>query len=541
MSLSGLLDIGKSALLASQTALSVTSHNIANVNTPGFNRQEAILNIASPVAVQGGLMGMGVMVTGIKRNYDNFIQGQLLLQQQNHGRTSAQSQVLSQVEQIFNEVKDLGLQTSLQDFFNAWNDVAVNPEGYTQRNVLIQKANSLVSSAKSMERSILATLKNTNTEINDIVDRINSTASDIAMLNDKIVQAEAGVNSGTANDLRDQRDNLLNQLGDLTGITYYEDKNGAVNVMMGMRSLVSATKTNTLFSQMNSDGNNEIYLDGIHITSNVNKGQLGGLIAARDNIASGPLMDLRRLIASVTKEVNLLHLSGFGLDGSTNNNFFNTLQLSTEDASAGAAIPSSSITDLSQLTLDEYDITFDASSNYYVKDKQTGATVTSGTYDPTGTTIAFDGIEVDISGTVTSSDSFSISPLTDAIRNFGVSITDTDKIAASSFGTELHGNNANALQLSKLSDTTIANLSGSSFSGYYQRLVSDVGVMSRRASDSLKFDDTMLNEIQNRRESVSGVSLDEEAANLIRFQRSFEAGAKMLQVTDELLQTILNL
>lgn len=540
MSLAGLLDIGKSALLASQTALSVTSHNIANVNTPGYSRQEVILDLASPVTVQGGLLGMGVMVTGIKRNYDNFIQGQLLLQQQNQGRTAAQSQVLSQVEQIFNEAKDMGLSASLTDYFNAWNDVAVNPEGYTQRNVLIQKANSLVSSAKSMERSILATLKNTNTEINDLVDRINSTASDIAMLNDKIVQAEAGVNSGTANDLRDQRDNLLNQLGDLTGITYYEDKNGAVNVMMGMRSLVSATKTNTLFSQMNPDGNNEIYLDGINITSNVNKGQLGGFIAARDNIASGPLMDLRRLIASVTKEVNLLHLSGFGLDGSTNNNFFNTLKLSTKDASAEAAITSSFVTDLSRLTLDEYDITFDASSNYCVKDKQTGATVASDTYYPTGTTIAFDGIEVNISGAVTSSDSFSISPLTDAISNFGVSITDTDKIAASSFGAE-YGNNANALQLAKLSDTTIANLSGSSFSGYYQGLVSDVGVMSRRASDSLKFDDTMLSEIQNRRESISGVSLDEEAANLIKFQRSFEAGAKMIKVTDELLQTILNL
>jgi flagellar hook-associated protein 1 FlgK len=539
LSLFGLFDIAKSAIFASQTALTVTSHNIANVNTPGFNRREAIFAVSGPVALSGNLLGGGVTVTGIKRYYDQFIQTQLWGQYQNYGRSSALNQTLSQIEQIFNEAKNIGLAVPLTDFFNAWQEVATNPEGFVQRSLLLQKANSLVLAAKQMERGITENLESINNTIDNIAERVNAIGSEIAAINGKIVQVEAGSQVESAHDLRDQRDMLLNELADLVDFSSYEDENGSITIMVGMRNLVSGETSNSISTRTNEEGDKDLFLDGINITGNIKKGQLGGLISVRDTIRTDSLDGLRRLMASLIQEINTLHRAGYGLDGTTDNDFFTPLQLSTRDFSSGADM-TATITDSSQLRLDEYNIQFDASGNYLVYNKQNGTLVTSGAY-VSGTPISFDGIEIVITGTVTSTDTFTVSPLTDVIRNVEVAITDQQKIAAASSSTTLPGDNANALLMVQLSQNAIASLGDATFSSYYGGLVSTIGSMSKAASDSFTFDENLLSELNNRRESLSGVSLDEEAANLIRFQRSFEAGAKMIQVTDELLQTLLEL
>jgi flagellar hook-associated protein 1 FlgK len=539
LSLFGLFDIAKSTIFASQAALSVTSNNIANVNTPGFSRREALFAVASPVVLGGNLLGSGVTVSGIKRYYDSFVQTQLWEQYQNYGKSYALDQTLSQVEQVFNEANSIGLSAPLTDFFNAWQEVATNPEGFAERSVLLQKANALVSVAKQMELGITDTLKNMNESIDTMVDRINTIASDIATINSKIVQVEAGSQTESAHDLRDQRDTLLNELSNLVDFNSYEDKNGSITVTVGMRNLVSGETTNILSTKTNEDGDKELYLDGINITENVQKGQLGGFFSVRDNIRTNSLNGLQRLIASLVKETNILHRGGYGLDVTTGNDFFTPLQLSMKDFSSGADM-TANITDPAQLTLDEYNIQFDSANNYYVYDKQTGTLVTSGTY-ASGNPISFDGIELTITGAITSNDEFTVSPLTDVIKNFGVEITDQQKIAAASSDTTLPGDNSNALLIVQLSQNTITDLGGATFSSYYGGLVSTIGSLSEAASDSLTFDNNLLSELNSKRESISGVSLDEEAVNLIKFQRSFEAGAKMIQVTDELLQTLLNL
>ena len=538
MSLFGLFDIAKSAIFASQTALTVTSQNIANVNTPGFTRREATFSV-SPVALSGNLGGSGVTVAGIKRYYDQFIQTQLLGQYENYGRSSALNQTLSQIEQIFNEAKNIGLAVPLTDFFNAWQELATNPEGFVQRSVLLQKANALVLVAKQMELGITDNIKSINDTIDNIAERVNAVGSEIAAINGKIVQVEAGSQVESAHDLRDQRDVLMNELATLVDFSSFEDENGSMTIMVGMRNLVSGETSNSLSTRINEEGDKDLYIDGIDITGNIKKGQLGGLISVRDTIRTSSLNGLRRLIASLTQEINILHRSGYGLDGTTDNDFFAPLQLSTRDFSSGADM-TATVTDSSQLTLDEYSIQFDASGNYLVYNKQNGTLVTSGAY-VSGAPISFDGIEISITGTVTSTDKFTVSPLTDVMKNFEVAITDQQKIAAASSNTALPGDNSNALRIVQLYQNSIANLGGATLSSYYGGLVSTIGSMSRAASDSLTFDSNLLSELNNRRESLSGVSLDEEAANLIRFQRSYQAGAKMIQITDELLQTLLDL
>lgn len=539
MSLFGLFDIGRSALFASQTGLSVTSNNIANVNTPGYSRQEVVLEIANPVLSGRGFIGRGVTVAGIRRNYDKFIQMQLLGQQQNRGRSYVINSALSEIEGVLNDQDGLGLSQSLQDFFNAWQEVATNPEGLPQRFSLMYKAGQLIDRAKEIEQRITSTLRNIDISIDDTVNKINELSERIAFLNERIVQIESGLNSERALDLRDQRDSLLRDLSDLIDFSYWEDENGAINISTGMRNLVSGISVNRITSVATSQDGRRIILDCIDITGRIQRGQLGGLLAVKGDIESKTLYSLRRLVASITKEVNLLHNSGYGLDGSTGNDFFTSLTLSTTDSSPGADITSATISNPSSLTLHEYDITFDSSNNYYVTDRQTGSIISTGSY-VSGNLISFDGIDITITGTINATDKFSVSPLTTAIKNLSLAITDPEKIAASSSLTGLPGDNSNALSIYNLSTFAINDL-GDTFMDYYRGIVTVTGTMSRAASDSLTFDENLLSEIQSRRDSVSAVSLDEEAINLIRFQRSFEAAAKMIKVTDDLLEMVMNI
>jgi flagellar hook-associated protein 1 FlgK len=538
MSVASLFHIGKSALTASQAQLGVTGNNIANINTPGYSRQEVILNITAPLTQVRGSVGQGVSVAGIKRNYSSFLQNQINLAQQDYGQFTTMSQTLNQVEQIFNEVQNLGLATPLAVFFNAWQDVANNPPGLTERDLLLQKADALADAAVGMEQNLKNILKQTQTGITESVTQINALASKIARLNGQIGQVEAG-SSITANDLRDQRDAALKDLSNLVELSSWEDKNnGVLTVNLGMKTLVGGNTAKPISLGYGTNGDYTLLLDGQNITTRITKGELGGLLIARQDIEAN-LLSLRKLAAAITNTVNLQHALGYGLDGSTRNNFFNPLQLSVQDNSAGADL-TATIIDYSQLTLNEYSIGFNG-SHYEIYDQETGALKSSGAYDSTGTIISLEGIQFAISGSVTDRDHFTVSPLITAIQTLGTFVTSAQQIAASGTATGLPGDNTNALALAGLMDRTITTLNSQPFANYYQTLVGQVGSQSRAASDELKFSDNFLTRLNSQREAISGVNMDEEAANLIRFQRAYEAGARLIKTADELFQTLLNL
>ncbi|MEW6599412.1 MAG: flagellar hook-associated protein FlgK [Nitrospirota bacterium] len=546
MSLAGLFDIGRSAIFASQTALNVVSNNIANVNTPGYSRHEAILEVANPVQLMGNYIGRGVGSVDIRRHYDNFIHLQIIGQNESYGRSFALDRGLSHIEQIFNEAQNLGLGNALKDYFNAWQDVAANPDAQPQRTALLQKATSLVHTAQQIEGDIKDTLKEINNDIRNVVDDINSLTSNIASLNEKIAQLEAGLSSDKASYFRDQRDSKLNELAELMDYTWYEDNDGRVNILVGGESLVNVQGSYALTTEVDIDGNRGVYARGRDISSEFEKGQLGGFFDVRSDIEDNSLHDLRKLIASISNETNIIHRAGYGLDGSTGNNFFNALQIYSSSDSTGGYVSSSSVSDASALTLDEYDINFTDSSTYNIVNHTTGAAVATGQTYSAGSTISFNGIDVVIDGTPAADDSFFISPLTSVIENLGVAISgsQTDKIAVSDTDVSVtgeRGNNVNALSIISLYQSGISDLSNATFEEYYQGIVSDVGIMGKAATDSLTYDDNLRFELQKKRDEISGVSLDEEAANLLRYQRMYEAGARIIKVTDELMEMIINL
>jgi flagellar hook-associated protein 1 len=545
MGLSGILDIGKSALYASQAQLNTTSNNIANASTPGYSRQEVVLQLATPVTMgRNQVVGQGVSISGIKRQYDAVLQKQIYQAQQDYGKSTTLSRNMGYIEQVFNEVQDLGLATPVTDFFNAWQEVANNPQGLTERNLLFQKSTALTNSAQSMEQGINSTLTQINTGITESVAQINSLASRIAQLNRQITQIEGGASVGSANELRDQREQALREISNLVEASSWEDSaTGSLTVIVGMRNLVSGDSTNTLSAVYRQSREYTLHLDGMDVTSKITKGELGGLLTAGQDILSN-LHDLRKLVASITNRVNLQHAQGFDLDGVAGGNFFNPLQLTVTQDSAGATL-AASITNNAQLTLDEYSVTFVASAapsgfDYQITNSTTG-TVTSGAYVVAGTTVNLEGIRHIISGAVTAQDSFTVSPLTTAILDFGNALTDPRKVAASGTAAGVPGDNTNALDLSNIVSTKFNELHSGTFSDYYQTLVGQVGSQSKTAADNLTFSNNFLTQLNNQRDSVSGVNMDEEAANLVRFQRAYEAAARLIKTADEIFQTLLNL
>lgn len=444
MSLSGLLDIGSSAIFASQKALSITGHNIANVNTPFYSQQNVDLANRTP-GVMG--IGTGVDVIEVKRLYNTLLTVEYMDQKMNYARANGLAEGFSAAEMLFNEAQGLGLSGVLTEFFNSWQEVANNPEVTANRIDLLHRANDLVDTARRMEIGIVDILNGANKEIGQIVERVNILSADIADLNSKIVQTEAG--GLNANDLRDTRDRLMGEMSELVEYNYLETNTGEITIIAGRINIVEGSRNTSL--QWNS-GTEQLTAGGVDITQWINKGRLGGLLDVNSNVTNNLLTPLRQLVKSVVDEVNAQHQLGFGLDGSTGLDFF------------------------------------------YPAD-----------------TSDLDGI----------------------INAFGVAISDTSLIAAAATTTG-PGDNGNALAIAELAQTT------SIFSDY-KTIVSNSASLSRAASDSRIFEKTLLTDIQTRKESVSSVSLDEEAMNIIKFQRAFEAGAKMISVTDELMETILRM
>ncbi len=550
MSILALFDIGRSGIFANQLALRVTSNNIANINTPGYSRQDAIMQIANPIEVQGKYIGRGVGDVEIRRHYDNFTFIQIVGQSTSYGRSAALQSGLSNVEQIFNEAQDFGLSNTMEDYFNAWQRLSTNPSDPSARSELLVNAEAFTNTAKQIETELKNSLKFLNNEVDDIVDQINVLSNSIAEINGKIMEVEAG-GLETANVFRDQRERLMKDLAEIIDYDFNEGKDGTVTIVAGRKSIVASVESFQFTSSLTVDGDRDIFSDGKNITSFISGGKLGGFISVRDDIKNNSLTDLRKMVASIRQETNAIHSGGYDKSNPPVNgvNFFDALQMYERDDTDGrsAASISTVVTDQSPTgltSLSEYDIVFIDAANIEVRNHATGVVEQTEVY-ASGVAFNVNGIDVMITGAGATSpaagDSFFVSPIYYGARDFNVALTAGSQVATSQDATSPAEDNRNALDMVTLHSSTIANLDNNTFNDHYAEIVSTVGSMNQSASDSFEFDDNLLFELQNRREAMSGVSLDEEAANLIRFQRAFEAGARIIKLTDELLELVINL
>ncbi|MBF0319553.1 MAG: flagellar hook-associated protein FlgK [Nitrospirae bacterium] len=542
MGLGALFDIATSALMTTRKALDVTGNNIANVNTPEYSKQDAILEVNSPPVNLVGATGRGVNVAAVMRRYDSFIQTQMLLENQSNGRQNVLQDIYTKLEDAYNEQQGVGLASSITDFFNSWQDVSTNPESPEQRSVVLAKAMEIVTKAKTTEDKFTDIVKSIDISVPDMVQRINQLASNIAYYNDGVAQTEGG-STQRANDMRDKRQGALNELAGLINFNTLEDKTGRLTVIIGDRNLVSTGNIiHPMTIQKKVDGKMQLQLDGIDITSKVTGGKIGANLELKNSDQSGlpaAISELRRLIAALTNKVNIVQGKGYNLDGQRGGDIFTPPSVYTLNTnSSTASVASAVILDNTALMYKEYEVRFTGGNNYQLYDIKNKTSISG---NLSGGKITVDGMQITFAGNPSTGDVFKISPIESAIRDAKVLVTNTSQLAAATSPAHVPGSNGNALGMTDLAKQINPELHNSTISDYYAVVVTTSGNYARTANDNLTFSNNMMSQIQQKRDSVSAVSLDEEAMNLVRFQKGFEAASRLINVTNDLLDILVKL
>jgi len=459
--INGIMSMAAQALTTQQQAISVTSHNIANVNTPGYSRQKLVMTTNSAVNSVLGPMGNGVSADAIERIYDRFISAQINNESQALGRWDAQKNAVESLEMIFNETYGYGLNEAMSEYWNAWQALSNNPAGLTERQMLLTRGQILTSAFNKLDSDLTQSQRDQDFAIGATVTDVNWLAEQIVDLNQKIVSTETGTQN--ANDYRDKRELVLKELSELIDINAFEDTNGNVSVLIADgRPLVTGGSLWQLSTEPNASGLQDVvWIDNVgnpvNINNDISGGKLKGWIETRDVLIPDYRNRLDSLARTLTTEVNNLHQNGFALNQSAGLVFF--------DGTGRAA-------------------------------------------------------DIEVNANI---------------------VANLDLIAAAADALTVPGDNRNAIEITNLQHQLLMIGNTATFNEYYSSLVRDVGNEVLKSESYYTHQSDMVAQLDNYRESVSGVSLDEEMINLIKFQNAYAAAAKMISTADEMIQTVLQM
>lgn len=453
------LEIGRRALLSQQAVLQTIGHNIANLNTPGYSRQRVRLMSTQPEISVLGQFGSGVTIESVRQVRDLFLGTQYRTTNKDLGKFEYEEKTLSQIESLFNEPQDNSLGNTLNEFFNAFSSLSTDPGDSNSRRLVLSKARQLITGFRHLGAKLQEMQNTFNKDLVNMVKTVNGMTSEIARINQQIKVQELG--GSVANDLRDRRDLIIDDLSNMIDVNVEEQANGSATVYMGAMAIVDGDTALALETQITSSTDrlsSKIFYKGSTIEVRNLSGQIAGLLSSRDEIIPKYIGQLNTLANFIVDEVNKIHVAGFGDDGSTGNYFF--------DPTSRDAI---------NMKLDQ-------------------------------------GIELDIS-----------------------------KIAASSLISSVpgEGNNLIALALSELRNMRTMNNNNQTFGEFYDGLIGDLGIQTRETMSFRDNTNLLLNQIENNRQSVQGVSLDEELTNMIKAQHAFDAAARIITTMDQALETVI--
>ncbi len=567
MSLGASLQIGRSGLVAHQVAIQVTGNNLANAATKGYHRQTALLSPVQSQQIQQGIfVGRGVQVQSILRQVDEALEGRIRESISQQSGSLARKDALAQIEALQNELSDIDLSTRLSDFFNSWSQLAANPQDLSLRSLAVQQGVRVTSYLQELRTGLTDLRAQTDNAIDAAAVTADDLLSQIEDLNIKISTSEAG--SKGAAGLRDQRDQLLTQLAEYLDISTVEQANGAVDIFVGSLPIVLNGQSRGLeIRKQTIDGELEIDVvlkaDGSVLDSS--SGKIGALVEARRQDINQAIEFLDRYANHLIYEVNKVHSQGQGLNG------FATVSGSSRVTDTAAALNTAAaglkftpghgsfqihVTDPAtgqrnsstiRVDLDGINSASDTTLTSLVADLNAVANVTASILpdgrlrldsgapnlrlsfsDDTSGVLAALGVNTFFTG----SDAQDVA-VNDVVR------ADLSLIAGST--NHSSGGNGNALKLADLRQTPLAALGGLSLVESWNRHVEDYAVRLGQASSSADASTLVRENLEAQQQSVSGVNTDEEAVNLLAFQRAYQASARFLTVVDEMYQTLLTL
>ncbi|QIL89898.1 flagellar hook-associated protein FlgK [Microbulbifer sp. SH-1] len=536
-----IFSIGLSGLSAAQNALNTTSNNISNVYTPGYNRELTLLSERNGLG--------GVTVDDIQRQFDSFVAGQL---NRANSQTSALGSYVTQISQIDNLLadQDAGLAPLMQNFFSAFEDLVSAPSDPAARQGVIGAADTLSAQFRSFDEFLNDMQDGINSQIRDEITQVNNTAAQIANLNREIALAKAK-HGEAPNSLLNQRDQLVADLSTRIDVELSVQESGTYNLSIGNGQPIVAGSRSFELEAVASASDPARSVVGYHDAAgnlvelkqdSISGGSLGGLLSFRTEALDKTQNQLGQLAVTLASAINEQHRAGFDLNGDAGGDMFSVGEpRALRNANnTGSAEFSAAFSDLGQLAATDYElkVTDAASGEFQVTRVDNGERVTA-TLDANGQ-LNFGGVvlTIDDAAALADGDRFSLQPVRGTASAMENLIADTSAIAAGAGGGS--GDNENALALQALQQKSLVGGSAT-FNGAYAIMVSDAGNLTNIAQVNLDAREGLSEQLAALQQSESGVNLDEEAANLIRYQQFYQANARVIQTASTVLDEILGL
>ncbi|HWT54407.1 MAG TPA: flagellar hook-associated protein FlgK [Rhodocyclaceae bacterium] len=654
------LTIAVTGLNAAQAGLLTTSHNISNASTAGYSRQNVVQTTQNPFYTGSGFIGQGTRVLSVQRAYSSFLSTAMYTSQ---ASTSQLESYLTQLNAIDNMLGDttVGMSPAINGFYDGVNDVVANPSSIPSRQSMLANAQSLVSRFKDIQARLQQLNDGVNTQIKSEVTTINSYSQQIADINQRIIIAEAaGGDTQPANDLRDQRDQLILELNQHVSTNVIEQTDGSFSVFFGNgQPLVVGTSRYTLSTTAASDDPSRLTLSLSSSSgqtsqipeSLVSGGALGGLLKFRTESLDDAQNRLGLMAVGLSSAFNDQHALGQNLNGAMGGNFFNVPQpvVTYDSGNTGSGTISVTLNNVSAMLPSDYTLDYGA-GGYTLRRLSDNTTLFSNQTLPQ----TVDGITIDLAGgTPAVGDSFKLQPTRYAARDISVAITDPREIAAASpvtttaastnvgtvvmspgkllqplasvptynltydltsgeiqgfpagtpidvtvngtttsytigtapattgipytdgmtiqidasapadgvkdiefqfTGTPKQGDkftltqssansadNRNVQALAALQTSKILLGGTASVESAYAQMVSTIGNKAREVGVAYDSQASLLEQAQTAIASFSGVNLDEEAANLLRYQQAYQASAKIIDISGKLFDLLASL
>lgn len=541
-----------SGLLAVQRALTTTGHNVSNANTEGYSRQTVNLSARTPQFMGNGYVGTGTQVQSITRSFDQYVESQLRDVTSDNSRLQFVSDIASQVTTVLGDTES-GIAQSSQAFFGAASDVAANPTDITARQAYLNEASALTDRFNQLDGRLADLNTRIGQQANAISREVNTFAEEVASLNDKISRAYAQDPNALPNDLLDRRDQLVRDIAERVNIRVNDDGAGSLNLAVGSGQSLVTGGAATEFQAINGAAGLTVKIGDKTITERVTGGQLGGMIETQNELITPLRNELGRAALVLAQEANAIQEAGYDLDGNAGTPLFTAIggfspSVSVDGRNDGSGSASGSIADATLLTDARYEARFDG-TNWSVRSQDDPGTelasVGSG-----GSTTAIPGLDITFSGTPEAGDVLYIDPAAGAAGQIETTLADPRDVAAA--GGDGGGNslgnrdNTQIEAMAELANRTLVGQTGAgaadgqTLGGALSSAVSNAGSVARTAEMQGESAQASLDNLVARQQSVSGVNLDEEAANLLKYQQQYQALARTISISGNLFQSVLN-
>ncbi|MFA1238431.1 flagellar hook-associated protein FlgK [Serratia odorifera] len=544
-----LINTAMSGLNAAQVALSTVSNNISNYNVAGYNRQTAILAQNGGMGTMSGFIGNGVTVTSVNREYNQFITNQLRGAQSQAGAHDAYFEKVSQIDNLLAD-KTNTLSSSMQDFFSNLQNLVSNAGDDASRNTVLGKANGLVNQFNNTDKYLRDMESGVNQQLSDSAVQINNYSQQIAKLNQDITRLR-GSGGGEPNALLDQRDQLVSELNQIVGVQVTQQDGDAYSVSFANGlTLVQGNNAYQVEAMPSSQDPSRLTL-GYNRGSGASEipqgqivsGSVSGVLKFRSEALDSARNQLGQIALAMADNFNQQHRAGFDINGDAGGDFFSFSggRVVENTRNVGDATLGVSYTDTGKVQASDYHVEFDG-NNWQVTrlSDNTPITASAGT-DASGTpTLAFEGLQVSIDGNAQKNDSFTVKPVSDVAGSLKVAISDAGKIAAAGADDGGRGDNDNAKKLLDLQTRKLVD-GKATLTGAYASLVSNVGNQTATAKSNSAAQGNIVKQLTVQQQSVSGVNLDEEYGELLRFQQYYMANAQVIQTASSLFDAILSI